>query len=83
MGGKIKIKETFEPLERPGFEEWNKELKSSEMVYLYHPEAKAKADKIMEDVGIEYDCRTVWEIMIGSSIEESINYILKPIRLIK
>lgn len=75
MGGKIKIKDTFEARNRPSFEEWNRNLHTSELVYMKHPDAKPKADRIMEKVGIKVDCRTLWEFLTGVEIEESVNYV--------
>jgi hypothetical protein len=73
-GGKIKILNSVYPSDRPEFEEWMKHLKTSQLVYLTDPEAKKRADGIMENVGIQIDCRTWWEILSGASIDESINY---------
>lgn len=81
MGGKIKIKNTYIPKDKPSYEAWIKELHTSEVVYLNHPDAKPKADKIMENVGIEVDCRTLWEVLTGASIEESVNYVPEPVKV--
>jgi len=75
MGGRIKIVNTSTPKDKPPFEVWIKDLHTSEMVYMKHPDAKPKADKIMENVGIELDCRTWWEVLTGARIDESINYV--------
>ena len=75
LGGKIKIINTCVPTNKPPLEVWIKDLHTSEMVYMKHPDAKPKADKIMENVGIELDCRTWWEVLTGARIDESINYV--------
>lgn len=80
MGGKIKIGKTHLPVDRPSYEAWVQSLHTSEFVYMNHPEAKPKADRIMEHVGIVYDCRTWWEIALGKDIEESVNYVPEPVR---
>lgn len=83
QGGKIKIADSCHPLDRPEFEEWMKHLKTSELVYLNDPQAKKRADTIMEGVGVEFDCRTWWEVLTGAHIDESINYQPDPIRVLK
>ena len=83
MGGKIKIKDTFEPKERPKFEDWMKQLNTSELVYLNDPQAKKKADEITKPMGIKIDCRTLWEVLTGTTIEESVNYEKEPVRIVR
>jgi hypothetical protein len=83
QGGKIKIADSSYPLERPEFEEWMKHLKTSELVYLTDPQAKKRADTIMEKVGVQFDCRTWWEVLTGARIDESINYEPDSIKSLK
>jgi hypothetical protein len=45
---KIKIKSTYCIKDRPTYSQWVRKMGISEIVYIYHPDAKAKAKEISE-----------------------------------
>ena len=76
-GGKIRVSASYEPPNRPAYEEWIRKYRINETAYQNDPDGKAKADSIMRNVGIEYDCRTIWEVVTGTMVSESRNFVKK------
>lgn len=48
----MRLKESVIPAGRPSYKEWVKELKIGVGAYVNDPDGKAKADRIMEGVGV-------------------------------
>lgn len=65
QNGRIKIMATQEPFMRPTFEQWIKEMRINHTVWLTDPEGRERSEKIMSDVGIKLDDRTIWEKLGG------------------
>jgi len=51
-GQGVRILHSYIPANRPAYGEWVKELGINEMTHLYHPDAKAVADRINAPVGV-------------------------------
>lgn len=65
QNGKIKIVSTYEPTKRPTYEQWIKELKISHAVYDTDPQAKERAQEIKSKMGIRFDSRNTWQVLLG------------------
>jgi hypothetical protein len=76
-GGKIRVSSSAVPESRPTYEEWIRMYNINETAYQNDPDGRAKAERIMNKVGIEYDERTVWEIVTGTMVSESRNFVKK------
>ena len=63
--GRIKIARTDEPLKRPTFEQWIKDLKISHTVYDVDSQARERAQEINSKMGVKFDERTIWQQLGG------------------
>lgn len=62
----MKLKDTAIPKDRPGFNRWTKQMRMGGVAYYVHPDGKQKADRIMENVGLDGErIPSYWERILN------------------
>jgi hypothetical protein len=62
----VKVMSSYTPEDRPTYEKWFKKMKISPMSWYDNPDGKRKADRIMENVGLDIEPKTPRERVLDS-----------------